>query len=63
MFQLPTPKDISHDGDSDEQPLFLEGVRKVDFRRLLKAMEFPAKSPASRSEGYYAFSHEELTMI
>jgi len=48
MFQLPTPKDISHDGDSDEQPLFLEGVRKVDFRRLLKAMEFPAKSPASR---------------
>jgi len=48
MFLIPTPKNTSHDGDSDEQPLFLEGVRVVDFRRLLKAMKFPAKFQASR---------------
>ncbi|KIM84445.1 hypothetical protein PILCRDRAFT_67743, partial [Piloderma croceum F 1598] len=42
MFSLPAPEGASYDGCSDEQPLFLEGVRKADFRRLLKAMKFPA---------------------
>ena len=42
MFLLPSPEDVSCDGSSDEQPLFLEGVRKAHFRQLLKAMKFPA---------------------
>jgi hypothetical protein len=41
MFLLPHPKDVSCDGSSDEQPLFLLGVCKVAFRRLLMAMKFP----------------------
>ncbi|KIM76078.1 hypothetical protein PILCRDRAFT_78180, partial [Piloderma croceum F 1598] len=49
MFSLPAPEGTSYDGCSDEQPLFLEGVHKEDFRRLLKAMKFPAKFPASGS--------------
>jgi hypothetical protein len=40
MFLLPTPEGTPYDGSSDEQPLFLEGVRKMDFRRLLWAMDF-----------------------
>jgi hypothetical protein len=39
MFLLPPPEDVSCDGSSDEQPLFLHGVRKAAFRRLLMAME------------------------
>jgi len=39
MFLLPPPEDVSYDGSSDEQPLFLHGVRKAAFRRLLMAME------------------------
>ena len=47
MFSLPVPEGTSYDGCSDEQPLILEGVRKEDFRCLLKAMKFPAQLPAS----------------
>jgi len=43
MFSLPTPEGVSPDGCSDKQPLFLEGTRKKDFRRLLKVMKFPVK--------------------
>jgi hypothetical protein len=43
MFLLPCPEGIPCDGSSDGQPLFLEGVSKVDFRWLLKAMKCPAK--------------------
>jgi hypothetical protein len=39
MFLLPPPEDVSCDGSSDEQPLFLLGVRKAAFRRLLMATE------------------------
>ena len=31
MFSLPAPEGTLYDGCSDEQPLFLEGVRKEDF--------------------------------
>jgi len=43
MFLLPSPDDASCDGSSDEQPLFLHGVRKAAFRRLLMAMEQPGE--------------------
>jgi hypothetical protein len=43
MFLLPAPEDMPYDGSSDEQPLILQGVRKLDFRRLLRAMKVPAK--------------------
>jgi hypothetical protein len=43
MFSLSTPEGVSPDGCSDKQPLLLEGTRKKDFRRLLKAMKFPVK--------------------
>jgi hypothetical protein len=39
MFLLPPPDGVSCDGSSDEQPLFLHGVRKAAFRRLIMAME------------------------
>jgi hypothetical protein len=39
MFLLPPPEGVSCDGLSDEQPLFLHGVRRAAFRRLLMAME------------------------
>lgn len=39
MFQLPHPDGASCDGSSEEQPLFLHGVRKAPFRRLLMAMD------------------------
>jgi len=40
MFELPVSNNTLPDGSSDEQPLRLEGVRKVDFKELLRAM-FP----------------------
>jgi hypothetical protein len=40
MFSLPVPDIPSVEGSSDENPLFLEGVDKADFRCLLKVM-FP----------------------
>jgi hypothetical protein len=40
MFQLPTPKYATPEGSSDQNPLFLDGIKKTDFRRLLKLM-FP----------------------
>jgi hypothetical protein len=40
MFALPIPEASSPEGSTDENPLFLEGVRKVDFHRLLKVI-FP----------------------
>jgi hypothetical protein len=43
MFLLPAPEGMPYDGSSDEQPLILQGVRKLDFRRLLRAMKVPAK--------------------
>ena len=39
MFLLPPSEGVSCDGSSDEQPLFLHGVRKAAFRQLLMAME------------------------
>jgi hypothetical protein len=39
MFLLPAPEGVSCDGSSDERPLFLHGVRKAVFRRLLVVME------------------------
>ena len=39
MFLLPPQEDVSCDGSSDEQPLFLHGVCKAAFRRLLMAVE------------------------
>lgn len=43
MFSLPIQEGIPYDGSSDDHPLVLEGVRKIDFRRLLLAMYLPAK--------------------
>jgi hypothetical protein len=43
MFLLPAPEGMPYDGSSDEQPLILQGVHKLDFRRLLRAMKIPAK--------------------
>ena len=43
------PQDVSSDGSSDEQPLFLHGVRKGPFRRLLMAME-QCKFPSGADE-------------
>ena len=40
MFQLPVGNGVVADGSSDEQPLRLEGVKKEDFRQLLRIM-FP----------------------
>jgi hypothetical protein len=56
MFLLPPPEDVSCDGSSDEQPLFLHGVRKAAFRRLLMAME-QLKFPAEGDE--YEYEYEE----
>jgi hypothetical protein len=39
MFTVP-PGDIPVEGSSDENPLKLESIQKVDFQRLLRAM-FP----------------------
>jgi hypothetical protein len=40
MFRLPVPENTVPDGSSDEHPLRLDGVKKNDFRQLLKVM-FP----------------------
>jgi len=40
MFGLPVPENTVTDGSSDENPLRLDGVKKADFRQLLKVM-FP----------------------
>jgi hypothetical protein len=45
MFQLPPPIGASCDGSSEEQPLFLHGVRKTPFRRLLLVMDQRDESP------------------
>ena len=52
MFLLPSPEGVACDGSSDEQPLFLEGIPKVAFQQLLRAMKFPV----SRSEACFIFS-------
>jgi hypothetical protein len=39
MFAVP-PGDKSVEGSSDENPLELKSIQKVDFQRLLRAM-FP----------------------
>jgi hypothetical protein len=51
MFQLPAQEDVPREGSSDENPLFLSGICKTDFRLLLKALNFPA----SRSGAYCVF--------
>ena len=56
MFSLPTPEGVSLDGYRDKQPLFLEGVRRKDFRLLLKAMKFPAKFQESALETENSFT-------
>ena len=40
MFQLPVAEGVVPDGVGDEQPLFLDGVYREDFRQLLRVM-FP----------------------
>jgi len=38
MFKLPQNPNIAVDGCSDDQPLRLEGVKREDFRQLLRVM-------------------------
>ncbi|KAF9457589.1 hypothetical protein BDZ94DRAFT_1314051 [Collybia nuda] len=38
MLLLPQPLEGEREGSSDSKPLFLEGVSKIDFQRLLKVM-------------------------
>jgi hypothetical protein len=40
MFGLPVPANTVTDGSGDENPLRLDGVKKDDFRQLLRVM-FP----------------------
>jgi hypothetical protein len=50
MFLLPVTDDVVPDGSSDEQPLHLEGIRRTDFQRLLKAMKFPPSPSGTTSD-------------
>jgi hypothetical protein len=61
MFLLPPADDVSCDGSSDEQPLFLHGVRKAAFRRLLMAME-PSKFPGE-DENYEEYDPETARIL
>lgn len=38
MFKLPQNPDTTADGLSDDQPLRLEGIKRDDFRQLLRVM-------------------------
>jgi hypothetical protein len=38
MYQLPIAENTTPDGCSDEQPLRLDGVKKEDFRQLLRVL-------------------------
>ena len=38
MFQLPIEENKKLDGSSDDQPLRLEGIKKLDFAQLLRVM-------------------------
>ncbi len=38
MFMLPQTETDTVEGDSDDNPIQLQGVSKVDFERLLKFM-------------------------
>lgn len=38
MFKMPQNPDIAADGQSDDHPLRLEGVKSDDFRQLLRVM-------------------------
>ena len=40
MFNLPPPggQDTDQDGSSDDHPLRLDGIQKVDFIQLLRVM-------------------------
>ncbi|KAK0226417.1 hypothetical protein IW262DRAFT_1248604, partial [Armillaria fumosa] len=38
MFTLPQTKTDTVEGDSDDKPIHLQGISKVDFERLLKFM-------------------------
>ncbi|KDQ50882.1 hypothetical protein JAAARDRAFT_141290 [Jaapia argillacea MUCL 33604] len=38
MFRLPVERGVDVEGSSDENPLRLEGIKKVDFLRLLRVM-------------------------
>jgi hypothetical protein len=38
MFRLPVTENALPDGCSREQPLHLEGIKKADFRQLLRYM-------------------------
>jgi hypothetical protein len=39
MFSLPSPADGLSDGCSPEQPIQLEGIKKVEFAPFLNVME------------------------
>ncbi|KAF8959948.1 hypothetical protein BDZ97DRAFT_1835731 [Flammula alnicola] len=43
MFQLPQDPNVVQDGSTDEQPIRLAGVKKEDFKRLLRIM-YPQNS-------------------
>ncbi|KAF8632481.1 hypothetical protein AX15_001851 [Amanita polypyramis BW_CC] len=45
MFSLPTAEGTKPDGTSDEQPLMLEGVKILDFSRLLRHLFLSKHSP------------------
>lgn len=38
MFQLPQNPDSIIEGETDEQPIRLDGIRKEDFKQLLRVM-------------------------
>ncbi|SJK98026.1 uncharacterized protein ARMOST_01282 [Armillaria ostoyae] len=57
MFTLPQAETDTVEGDSDDKPIQLQGVSKVDFERLLKFM-YPQNGLSPRE-----ISHEEWISI
>ncbi|KAK0241242.1 hypothetical protein EDD85DRAFT_764063 [Armillaria nabsnona] len=57
MFTLPQTETDTVEGDSDDNPIQLQGVSKVDFERLLKFM-YPQNGLSPRE-----ISHEEWISI
>jgi hypothetical protein len=68
MFRLPPPQGVLRDGSSDEHPIFLEGVSKIDFRWLLQAMHPPPRNspieyPSKDDNEYDSKDYDECDSI
>ncbi|KDQ50885.1 hypothetical protein JAAARDRAFT_199588 [Jaapia argillacea MUCL 33604] len=62
MFSVPVPEGSPADGSSIDHPLRLEGVRKDDFRQLLRVM-YPRQSSVYQLKDKLTMQTKELPQV